>query len=65
MPLYEKLNILWWPWMGLPVPVGDIFWGVASGWHHRKTVVNGCINLCSCGACLYWTMYWYVECVQS
>ena len=30
-----------------------------------KNCKNGRINLCSCGTCLYWTMYWYVECVQS
>ena len=36
MLLFEKLNIPWGSWKGLPVPVGDIFEGVASGWYDKK-----------------------------
>ena len=36
MPLFEKVNIMWGSWIGLPVPVGGIFWGAASSWHDKK-----------------------------
>ena len=36
MLLFEKSNILWGSWKGLPVPTGYIFWGTASGWHDKN-----------------------------
>ena len=50
IPLFEKLSILWGSWIRLPVPVGDIFWGVASGCHEIIAVriyIEQCIDMSS------------------
>ena len=68
MPLSEKLIVLWGWQIGLRVCVEEKFWGATSGWHDKKNVLNGWINLYSCNTNLRElnnVLIYYIDCVQN